>query len=91
MSDFRPCKVACGEKQGCYFQDEILLPTTPSMLRDLAQIYEERALEEHHYMNQGLERERKDFFQDAFNYWRKMREDYDRMNPEEEKDAKANP
>jgi len=91
MSDFRPCKLQIGERQGCLFGDTIYLPISPSLLSDLAQIFEEKALEACNYMNQGSFRAFKDYFQDAYNYWRKMREEYDRMNPEEEKDAKTNP
>jgi len=86
MSEFKECKVELGKKEGCYFNDVLYLPIHPDMLSKLVDIFEERAMDAGRYSSQGLEREAKDYFQKAFNFWRRTREELDRHN--EEKKAK---
>lgn len=86
MSEFKECKVELGKKEGCYCNDVLYLPISPAVLSELVDIFEERAMNAERYSSQGLERETKDYFQKAFDFWRRTREELDRHN--EEKKAK---
>jgi len=79
MKEFKECKVSLGEKIDSYYEDVLFLPISPSLLEDLARIFEERAMDTESYSSQGLAREAKDYFQDALDYWRKRRDELDKI------------
>lgn len=87
--NYEECKVKLGEKNGCIFKDIVYVPISPSLLELLCQIFEERALKEDVYYKQGLERDCKDFFQNALDGWKKTRETFDKINEEKEKEEKT--
>lgn len=78
MSENEEIKVVkLGDKNGCLFDDLIQIQVSPDWLQEITDVFKEKALNNKNYDFQGLDREKADFFDKAYNTWRKARNEFD--------------
>jgi len=70
--------IRLGDNYGCCFDDRISIEFSPNEISDIESVFEERALSEKSYCQQGREREMKDLFREAYVKWETAREQKDK-------------
>jgi len=67
-----------GGKERSAFDDRIDLKVSPSNLETLIELTKKRAMEEENYSFVGIYRNLKDYLQERYDEWEKLREEKDR-------------
>lgn len=67
-----------------YYEDIVRLPLTPEMIGEVEREFEILASKETNYHRQGIYREIKDYFCDAYYYWKKMRNEVEEAERKKE-------
>jgi hypothetical protein len=65
-----------GKQSGCFYEDRIHMELSPYLVETIMLMFQKRAMSQNNYDFQGIERERKDFFQSALDQYKEVREKY---------------
>ncbi len=66
-----------GEQLGCLSKDIIQIELSPDWLEEIAIVFKYRAMHDTSYDKQGFNREKADFFDEAYQTWITARKEFD--------------
>ena len=69
--------VKLGDKEGCIFNDLVQIQISPDWIEEISDVFKQKAMDDIDYAIQGFDREKADFFSEAFETWRKERNEVD--------------
>lgn len=75
-----------GDKNGCFAKDKVCIEISPALLEELTNIFKARAEHSTNYVNQGFERKKADFFDEAYEAWKTARNELDDKNMQQVKE-----
>ena len=67
-----------GEQEGCVFNDRIDLEVSPSKLETLIELTRKKVMEEENYNFVWIYRDLKDYLQNRYDTWKKLRDEKDK-------------
>jgi hypothetical protein len=71
--------VKLGDMEGCIFNDLVQIQISPDWIEEITNMFKEKALNNKDYASQGFNREKADFFSEAFNVWKRERNEIDNV------------